>query len=80
MSANIPRKDDRASSILKSDSDFLNEMGIYRAPENRKNYGERTNNPKIDALVLHYTECNFTRSYELLTDKVSAHFLVDKDG
>ena len=56
------------------------EMGYYRAPKGHLNYNEWVENSKIEFLILHYTVADFTLSYQLLTNQVSSHYLVNKDG
>lgn len=57
---------------------------VFRAPENDKvrNFGYRKENTVIDTIVIHYTVCDFTKSYTILTmpRNVSAHYLIDRDG
>jgi N-acetylmuramoyl-L-alanine amidase len=59
-------------------------MVVFRAPENDKvrNFGYRKENTVIDTIVIHYTVCDFTKSYTILTmpRNVSAHYLIDRDG
>jgi N-acetylmuramoyl-L-alanine amidase len=57
---------------------------VFRAPENDKvrNFGYRKENTVIDTIVIHYTVCDFAKSYTILTTPrhVSAHYLIDRDG
>ena len=43
-----------------------------------KAFNDRKNNKEVTMLVLHYTASLFNRSFKLLMDKVSSHYLIDE--
>ncbi len=54
---------------------------VYRAgSDQNKNYNERPEGVIIDTVIIHYTAHDYDHSYECLTTKVSAHYLIREDG
>lgn len=55
-------------------------MGMYRAPQIKEfsNYGPRPEGTVINTIVIHYTECGYRCSWDILTGEggVSSHYLV----